>query len=197
MLKTPVVFSAALNDKLYSDGRALPLSKKDSDILKALLPEDSYTYLTLREPTGAEIVRAEHTCGGIVIDRGEDGTKARTFPRGTCVRFEMTPAVVKDMICNIDCCDGDCPCNPVESAGITLPPAKRGVAWSGTAVFTGDTPMSIATAGAPSWVEVKVWANYVTFSGVPTGTGSFSIAVTATNCDGAVAIQQGILKITE
>lgn len=197
MLKTPVMFTATLNNKLPKDGRSLPLTSHDMDILKGLLPEDSYTFLTLREPTGTEIVKATHTCGGIVIDRGEDGTDARTFPRGSCVRFEMTPAVVKEMICTVDCCDGECPCVPVESAGITLRSGRVGVPWSGAAVFTGDVPMSLAVDGAPPWVEVTIMANHVTFKGVPTGAGSFNIAVSATNCNGATAIQQGVLTIVE
>jgi hypothetical protein len=197
MLTTPMTFAAQLSASLEKDARALPLTPADTDKLKALVREDDYTYLVLREPTGSEIIKVEHTCGGLLITRGEDHTEPRKFPRGTCVRFEMTPAVVKDMICTVDCCSGECECNAVAAAGITLPAAKVGVPWSGTAVFTGDTPMELAVVGQPAWVTVGVGANYLRLEGTPTGKGSFSIAVTATNCSGSLAIQQGVLTITE
>lgn len=196
MLVTPVQFAASLNARLDKGDRQLPLSSSDESKLMAAVPDEGYTYLVLRDPTGAEIIKVENTCNTLLVTRGEDGTDPRNFPRGSCVRFEMVPAVVKDLICTYDCCDGDCPCVAVAAAGIALPAAKSGASWSGSAVFTGDTPMTIAVQGAPSWVKVEVGANFVNFSGVASGSGSFSISVAATNCDGHVAVQNGTLTVT-
>lgn len=196
MLVTPVKFAATLNARLDAGDLTLPLSTNDEARLRAAIPADDYTWLVLREPTGTEIIKVTNTCDTLLLSRGEDDTDARNFPRGTCVRFEMVPAIVKDLICNYNCCEGDCPCVAVEAAGINLPAAVSGASWSGSAVFTGDTPMTIAVEGAPSWVRVEVGANYVNFSGVASGSGSFTIAVAATNCDGAVAVQTGTLAVT-
>lgn len=196
MLVTPVFFSASLNARLDKADRTLPLNKADSDRLMAAMEEDDYAYLVIRDPVGAEIVKVTNTCGGLLVDRGQDGTDAMNFPKGSCVRHEMTPAVVKDLICNYNCCEGDCPCDPVESAGITLPAAKVGVAWNGNAVFTGDTPMELSATGVPAWATITLGANYIAFSGTPTGAGSFNISVAGTNCGGAIAVQQGVLTIT-
>lgn len=196
MLVTPVQFSATINARLDKGDRQLPLSSSDESKLMAAVPDGGYTYLVLREPTGTEIVKVENTCSTLLVSRGEDGTDPRNFPRGSCVRFEMVPAVVKSLICSYDCCEGECPCVAVAAAGITLPAAKSGESWAGSAVFTGDVPMSIAVQGAPSWAKVEVGANFVNFSGVASGSGSFSISVAATNCDGSIAVQHGTLTVT-
>lgn len=195
MLVTPVQFTATLNARLDKADRQLPLTASDEARLTAAVPDKSYTYLVLRDPTGAEIVKVENSCNTLLVTRSQDGTDPRNFPRGSCVRFETVPAVIKDLICTHSCCDGECPCEPVKAAGITLPAVKAGASWSGSAVFTGDTPMTIAVQGAPSWVKVRVGANYVSFTGVASGSGSFNISVAATNCDGQVAVQQGVLQV--
>ena len=197
MLKTPVEFTASLSDRLDKGDRSLPLNTTDENRLKAAVPDGDYTYLVIRDPTGAEIVKVENTCGTLLVTRGQDGTTARNFPRGSCIRYETTPAIVKDLICNYDCCaDQECPCDPVAAAGITLPAVRAGAAFNGSAVFTGDVPMTIAVDGAPSWMDVSIGANYVTMSGTATGVGTFNISVAATNCDGMVAVQQATLTVT-
>ncbi|EFG2981110.1 hypothetical protein M9M43_002156 [Escherichia coli] len=195
MLKTPVFFSATLTRRLDKADRALPLAVQDEDRLAAILEEDDHTWLTIRDDVGAEVVRITHTCGGFVVDRGEDGTTPLNFPKGSCVRWEMTPAVVKDLICTHNCCDDECPCDAVTAAGIALPEATKGVQWHGSAIFTGSTPMELAVAGAPAWVKVQKGANYVTFSGVPAAPGEYTLSVAATNCDGKTAVQQGKLIV--
>lgn len=196
MLVTPVEFTASLSARLDKADRQLPLSLSDENRLKAAVPDGDHTYLVIRDPLGAEIVMVENACGTLLVTRGQDGTEARNFPRGSCIRYEMTPAMVKDLICTYDCCDGECPCEAVAAAGITLPSVASGYPWNGSAVFTGDTPMTIAVQGAPSWVQVEVGPNFVSFSGVASGSGSFTIAVAAANCDGQVAVQSGTLTVT-
>jgi hypothetical protein len=194
MLKTPVYFTVTLNTRLDKADRLLPLTVNDEASLKAAIPDGDYTYLVVRDHTGAEIVKVENTCDTLLVTRGEDGTEARNFPRGSCVRFEMVPAVVKDLICNYDCCEDECPCVAAAPAGISLPGFMVGMPWTGSAVFTGDTPMTIGVTGVPTWATVEVGANFVTFTGLPTVTGTHVISVAATNCDGSIAIQTGTLE---
>ncbi|CDL87031.1 hypothetical protein XCR1_830006 [Xenorhabdus cabanillasii JM26] len=67
------------------------------------LPETE-TYLIIRDPTGVENIKVDNRCNALFITRSQDGTEPRNFPRGSYVRFEMMPVVVKDLICNYDCC---------------------------------------------------------------------------------------------
>jgi hypothetical protein len=195
MLVNLIFFSASISQRMDKADRFLPLNTTDTARLVAAMGEDDYTYLILRDPVGAEVIKVTHTCGGLIVDRGEDGTEPLNFPRGSCVRWEMTPAVVKELICTHNCCEGECPCEPVAAAGITLPAGKVGVSWHGVAIFTGDTPMELAATGVPAWATITVGANYVTIDGVPTGSGAYNISVAATNCGGQVAVQQGPLII--
>lgn len=192
---TPFAFTASLTERLDKDARVLPLSHKDEAALKAQVPEGNYTLLTLRDPVGAEIVKVEHTCDALLVTRAQDGTTAKTFPKGSCIRFEMTPAVVKELICTHDCCEGNCPCVPVKAAGVVLPEATKNIPWHGSAVFSGDLPMALAVTGAPDWVTSSLGPNFVTLSGTPPAAGEFVISVAATNCSGEVAVQQGKLTV--
>lgn len=194
MLKT-LPFVAQLSSPLEKGARYLPLSASDEAGLKAILPEGDYTYLTLTDPVGSEIVKVTNTCDTLLVDRGQDGTEDRKFPRGTCVKFSVSPAVVKELICTHDCCEGGCPCEDVTAAGYSFPAATTGVRWEGSVIFTGDTPMQMGVTGMPDWMQSVSGANYVVCSGVPTGAGTFTVSVAATNCSGAVAVQQCVLVV--
>lgn len=192
---TPIEFTTSLSERLEKGVRVLPLFSKDEAALKALVPDGEYTFLTIRDLVGAEIVKVENTCDTLLVTRAQDGTSEKTFPKGSCVRFEMTPAVVKELICTHNCCEGECPCEPVKAAGFVLPAATKTLAWQGSAVFTGDLPMELAVTGAPSWVKMTLGPNFVAFEGTPPAAGTFVISVAATNCSGEVAVQQGTLTI--
>lgn len=189
-------FDAQLAKPLYRGEHYLPLRQEALADLMLAIPDGDYTFLTIRDRVNEEIIRVEHVCGTFVINRAQDGTIDSTFPIGSCIMFRVTPAIVKELICTHNCCEGDCPCEPVASAGYTFPSARVGVAWAGTVVFIGDTPMEISVDGLPSWASVSVGANYVSISGTPSGAGTFGVAVAATNCSGAVAVQQTQLVIT-
>lgn len=173
-----------LSEKLLASDRHLPLNAKNEAKLKALLPEGTFTYLILEDCRSYEIVRVDGTCSGLVVTRAQDGTEARTFPCGTCARFDITPEAIKYMICNETCVD--CDCTPVAFAGSHIPPIKPGQEWNGSVMFTGDTPMAIAVSQAPAWMKVVVGVNYVSLSGVPTSPASMVFSVAATNCGGEV-----------
>lgn len=184
-------FSATLNSTLNKDSGYLPLSTEDTNRLLSILPEGDEMCLTLMDNLYVEWIRAENQCGVIVIERGIRGSEPRKFPRGTCVLFEMSLPLIEWLICNHDCCDGPCPCEPVESAGVIFPPITVDVPWEGTAIFKGDIPMVFAVTGMPSWMVAEYGANYVKFSGTPTSDYDFTVSIAATNCSGsAITTQQ-------
>ena len=120
-----------------------------------------------------------------MVERGQGGTPAHTFPKGSCVKFEVTPPVVKDLVCQTDCCEAAC--EPVSSTGATLPAGKVGVTYEGFVVFAGSTPMKISVGPVPSWMSVAIGPNYARLFGRPNVAGISVIAVSASN-DGSPAV---------
>lgn len=196
MLRTIMSFSTTLMGKINKGDTILPISNNDMGLLKSLVPEGDHTYLVIRDPTGAEIVMATHTCSGILLTRGLDGTSDRAAPRGSCVSFEMTPAVVKDLICSHDCCEGECYCPPVKIEAVALPVARVGIPYLATAIASGGDPITMSVSGLPAWAEVSIGANHISITGTPTGKGSFLVTVAATNCAGSeLDTYGGTLKV--
>lgn len=196
MLVTPIQFRTTLNNKMLNTDVVLPLTSADTALLTSLISDGDYTFLTLREPTGVEIIKVENSCSSLTVTRAQDGTTARTFPKGSCVACEITPAMIKDLICNYNCCDGECPCNAVTAAGFTAPDGTLNVPYSASFVFSGDVPMTLAVNGnLPAWVTVTTGTNYVTFTGTPNVVGNITLAVSATNCSGELATQATTITI--
>lgn len=175
-------YKTYLVQKLLPTDTDLPLTKNDLGALISKMEEGSYTYLTISDSRYYEVVRARLSCGSIILDRGQEGTTPRTFPCNALVAFEMVPAVVRYMICNESC--HDCDCEPVKFAGSVLPQIKEGVAWEGSVVFAGSTPMTLGITNAPKWMKVTAGINYLKLSGVPTSSAKVNISVGASNCGG-------------
>lgn len=193
-------FYATLTGKLMDTDQFLNLNPNSMMQLMSQMEEGDYTYLTISDRLNTEIVKATKTCfeGGVMIERGQGDTEPRHFPFGSCVTFEVTTPVVKDLICNYECCDGPCVCEGVAGAGITMPTGIVGVPYTGTAIFTGDTPMTLTAKGFPAWAEIFIGANYIRVSGVPNAVGTYEVGVAATNCHGtAIAIQSDTLNVIQ
>lgn len=184
-------FSTLLHGTLEATDTSLPLHTRDQAALLELIPRDEEMFLLLEDGTYKENIRAYNVDGYILIERGIDSV-ARKFPRGTCVRFDLTLPLVKWLICNYDCCEGDCPCDPVQISGTFLPDAKVGTPWSGFISFSGTLPMNLSIVGAPAWVHITYGATAIQLTGTPTSAGSYTVAAAATNCNGASFAQQQI-----
>jgi len=177
-------FSAHLSKSIQADSGFLPLAEADENRLKALVPEDEEILLTLKDDLYIEYVKITNTCDALLMERGQSESIARKFPRGTCVFFENSIAVTQWLICNFNCCEGDCPCEGVTAAGVVFPTGKTGIPYMATAVFKGSLPMTIGVSGHPSWSIAETGANYVKLSGTPTGGGDYIVNISATNCSG-------------
>ena len=181
-------FGCYLTDRLEADASHLPVSQAATADLLALLSEaDDYIYLAIADDQSYEVVRCRNEGGTLLLDRGIEGTTASLHGFGACVS-SVSPlfvAVVKDLVCNYNCCeDGDCPCEPVSFAMSFTPYAKQGQTWEGFASFNGNMPMTIGADGAPDWMQIEVEGNTIKMSGTPTTVGAVSFAIAATNCNG-------------
>ena len=196
MILRPV--SLTLNTVLNAEDVYLPLTTADHATLLNLISNDGdQIYLTITDDLQKEYVLATNNSGTIVLTRGIDSWQ-RKFPKGSCVYFENSIPVTKWLVCNHNCCDEECPIEPVVSAGFVLPQAKAGNAWEGSFVFSGDLPMTFGITGLPDWCESTYAGNYVKLHGVPSVTGTYTIAVSATNNRGQdIAVQQATISVGE
>jgi len=191
-----IIFNTSLSGVLDKSDVFLPLSAPDQARLLTQLPEDEFTFLTIRSTFATEHVLAVNKCGTIVLSRGVNGTEPAKFPRGSCVLFENSTAVTKWLVCNHDCCaDKPCECEGVAVAGKYLPDGNVGNLWYGFVVFTGTLPMQIGTSPLPAWMAATVWPNAIMLSGTPTAPQPVTLSVSATNCKGTPATTATTLQI--
>lgn len=189
-------FSAYTSAVMQAGDNYLPLcASAESDLVK-LLGEDGYTYLSILDDTNMEAVKVTNDHGTLVVERGLEGTKAVTHPSGSCVK-SVSPVVlaaVKDLICNYDCCSGDCVCVPVSKHFLDIPQGKVGQAWTGAVVFDGAPPVTCGVGDVPAWLSAKSMGSAIILSGTPTKAGEYIISFAATNCNGT-AVHTGTAKI--
>ena len=156
--------------------------------LKALLSgEGSYVYLTIRDELNAETVRCSLSAGALVLERGMEGTQGVRHPYGACVST-VSPtvmAVVKDLICHYDCCEGgDCTAVPVALHSVNAPSASVGAPWQGSAELDGSDPITLDASAAPSWMTVRRYGHLVLMKGTPSTAGNVSFTLYAVNLNG-------------
>lgn len=100
-------YTASLNEKLNATDGLLPIT--DTKALAEKLGAD-HSYLVINDGTGAEIVKAYTFGNQVKIERGKDGTQAKTFPMGSCVKWEFTQSAFNDLDCpreeKSECCGG-------------------------------------------------------------------------------------------
>lgn len=89
-------FSTSLNGKLNAADGLLPIT--EARALAERLGAD-HTYLVINDGTGAEIVKAYAFGNEVKIERGKDGTEPKTFPAGSCVKWEFTQSAFNDLGC--------------------------------------------------------------------------------------------------
>lgn len=190
-------FDASTTAKMTADAVNLPLSDSAmADLLGLLTDTDDYTYLALKSEQTYEVVKAHKVGSMVVLDRAQEGTRAVLHPMGTCVAAvsPLTLAVMKDLLCNYECCQGDCVCEPVSLAGIY---GLSNDVWAGNpleiaVVFSGDLPMTVGVNNVPEWLGVTQENRVIKLTGTvpwPSSPNRFDEAfvnftVAAANCNG-------------
>lgn len=90
-------YSTSLSGKLNATDGLLPITNARE--LAEMLGEN-HTYLTINDGTGAEIVKAYAFGNEVKIERGKDGTAAKAFPTGSCVKWEATESGITETVCD-------------------------------------------------------------------------------------------------
>ena len=106
MILKPI--SLALADVLSKDSVYLPLTAQHKAKLLEHVPAGEETILTITDSVNTEYVRVKNQQGTITLERGVESGVYK-FPKGSCVYFEVSVPVVEWLICNYECCKGDCP----------------------------------------------------------------------------------------
>lgn len=188
-------FASFLVDTLPADSNYLPLSTDDLATLVTIIGDDPEGIPLVISAYGVplEEVVATNACGTILIERAQGQTTAQRFPRGSEVRFCYNSyTFITWMICNHNCCDDECPCEPVTVAAFAPQEATVGLPWETTAVFSGDLPIALAAneGTMPSWMNAEYGSRSIRLHGTPEATGTWSVSVSATNCSGANIVSE-------
>lgn len=97
-------FISNLTDKLVDIDTDLPIHEQHLAALKVRLNGDKYTFLRIFDGTKTEYVKVINQDGNLYLERGMERTNPTTFPVGSCVKWEITPTAVRDIICQMPCC---------------------------------------------------------------------------------------------
>ncbi|ETD72778.1 hypothetical protein V757_02230 [Pelistega indica] len=96
-------FRTHLNSTLARFDKQLPIDI--SPTLKESLKTANFTFMTIRNQVDTEVVKVYLFDNKVLIERGQDGTKATAFPKGSCVDADPTWAGIKELICSYECCE--------------------------------------------------------------------------------------------
>lgn len=96
-------FVSNLTGKLSNVGTSLPMPEHHLSLLKNRVSDGKYTFLKLFDGTNVEYIKVSNVGGELHIERGLELTGPTTFPVGSCVKWELTPTAVCDIICQMSC----------------------------------------------------------------------------------------------
>lgn len=97
-------FISSLTDKLADVDTDLPIHDQHLALLKNRITDGKYTFLKVLDGTHTEYVKVANREGALFLTRGLELTSPHTFPVGSCVKWELTPTAVRDIICQMECC---------------------------------------------------------------------------------------------
>lgn len=97
-------FSSNLVDKLADIDTDLPIHEQHLALLKHRLSGEKYTFLKVYDGTKVEYIKVVNSDGRLYLERGMELTTPSTFPVGSCVKWELTPTAVRDIVCQMPCC---------------------------------------------------------------------------------------------
>ena len=115
------------------------------------------------------------------------------------MKYEVTPDVVKDLICNHDfCADEPCVKVPVGVTGTIIPPAKIGRPWRGVVVFGGTLPLTLAVSPLPAWMTAETGPNFISLWGTPTEpAGTVVLSVSGADSEGHLVTETVTIEVSE
>lgn len=97
-------FISNLTDKLADIDTDLPIHEQHLALLKTRLNGGKYTFLKIFDGTKIEYVKVTSVGDNLYLERGKELTTPTTFPVGSCVKWELTPTAVRDIVCQMPCC---------------------------------------------------------------------------------------------
>lgn len=97
-------FISNLTDKLADIDTDLPIHEQHLALLRSRLNGGKYTFLKILDGTHIEYVKVINQNGNLYLERGKELTTPTTFPVGSCVKWELTPTAVRDIVCQMPCC---------------------------------------------------------------------------------------------
>jgi hypothetical protein len=139
-----------------------------------------HTFLRLAMGREFEIVAVSATAGQLELVRGQEGTKARKWPKGAMVDWIWTQTSICQMIACGGCAgapgmpvgpkvcgDDDC-CTKV---GYVPPPQivvpQAGKRWELVVQLQGSPDFSFGEADLPAWIDAQIIGDVLLLAGTP------------------------------
>lgn len=97
-------FITNLTDKLADVDTDLPIPEQHIAFIKSRLADGEHTHLRIFDGTQIEYVKLTNTGGNLRLTRGVELSLPRTFPVGSCVKWELVPDDIFNIICQMPCC---------------------------------------------------------------------------------------------
>jgi hypothetical protein len=191
-------YKTTLSDTLAVTDDVLPLpASKKQVLLDKLAKGGDYTYLTVCDGIEREIVKVTNHLGVLGYERGQDGTTAVAFAKGSKVAFNFnSPTLIRTYICETPCCDDPCQ-KPAKVVGQTAYTVIVNQLFSTTFVFDGTTPLSPAIQNIPSWLQIIAQnTHFMTLSGTPLVPGTHTLSVAVANSKPSVDLKTITILVT-
>ena len=183
-----------LSADLSATATELPLS--DASTLCATIGTGNTSKLEITDGTFTEIVKVTGCASGSpVVERGQEGTTAHAFVKGSCVRYVLTTSTVCELI-SVGGCAASASCTALKVvAGKTLPAAVGGLAYSHVIAWEGTAPFTVTVLQKPAWMTItptgSTTGNAAVFSGTPVApTTDDFVQFVIENCGGKYELNQ-------
>lgn len=149
------------------------------------LGDEDHTFLRIAMGRDFEIVAVSAAGGEIQLERGQEGTKARKWPKGAMVDWIWTATSICQMIACGGCAgapgmpvgpkvcgDDDC-CTKVSfDPSPALPVPVLNQRWETAVQLLGSPDFTFGEADMPKWMDAQIIGDVLLLSGVPTSVES-------------------------
>jgi hypothetical protein len=188
-------WSAELQAPLDADELVPLLPANRLSQLAGVLGSGGQTYLTFHAPgLGCEIVKATYAYGVLTLERGQDGTAARPWPKGSCLEWTLTGQAVKEIVQETIFCEPECQAASIVAGGM-LPNGSAGVSWTHVVQLGGTPPFTVGQFSVPAWMTASVDGGEIRLSGTPPAAGAYDVTVQIKNCGEARDFFRGCVYV--
>lgn len=194
MIKAFDGFLTSLSESVSAT--SLLFSVADTGTLCSMAASD-HAYFQVSDGTGLpEIIKVTGCSSGkLTVLRGQAGTTARPFIKGSCLVYALPTVAICELV-NGGCGAVPADCAPVSATNSIVPKAVIGTPWVGALGFNNATALTVVTS--PPWMIAEVVGQIVKLSGTPPADArNARIIVRATGCNDSTVLLSEVIEICD